>query len=424
MNGSSARKSSVGIVRVEGYSIAFWLALAANALFYFSFQATFPVLPRFIADVVMQRPPSQVGSQVGLATTVLALVAVFTRIPAGRLTDRLGRHRFLLVGAACFVIAPVIYAISRGLPVLLLGRAVHGVGLAVFSTAFQALVTELAPEDRRGAGLGLAGASTSVAFMTAPVFGDWLAINATYAALFEVCAAAALLSALLVAGLMAISRRSSLPQGFAGLKARPPDKKKLAMPEDLSAAGLKQALKQSGVRSGVLTMAALGIPFGAFITFLPLFADERQITGVGVVYSIYAGTILLAQPLSGWLADRIGRLRVILPGLFLTGLATGVLSIDGSLLIFALSGIIFGIGGGLVRGGADPLVQDSVPPDLRGTAAAVQYTSFDFWIGMGSYPLGMLATSLGYALTFAVTGLLCAAGGSLLGATLRRQPAP
>jgi predicted MFS family arabinose efflux permease len=93
-------------------------------------------------------------------------------------------------------------------------------------------------------------------------------------------------------------------------------------------------------------------------------------------------------------------------------------------LIFALAGIIFGVGGGLVRGGVDPLVQDSVPRDLRGTAAAVQYTSFDFWIGIGSYPLGMLAASLGYALTFAATGLLCVAGGGLLGAILRRQPAP
>jgi MFS family permease len=424
MSGSSTSKSSIGIGPIGGYSVAFWLALAASALFYFSFQATFPVLPRFIADVVMQRPPDQVGSQVGLATMVLALVSVLTRIPAGRLTDQLGRHRFLLFGTACFVLAPLIYAVSHGLPVLLLGRVVHGVGLAVFSTAFQALVTELAPEDQRGAGLGLAGASTSVAFMMAPVFGDWLVINSTYTALFKICAAAALLSALLVAGLMAGSRRAPALAGRAGLKHGPANMTQLPVQKDLSAAGLKQALSQGGVRSGVLTMAALGIPFGAFITFLPLFADERQITGVGVVYSIYAGTILLAQPLSGWLADRVGRLRVILPGLLLTGLATGVLSIDGSLLIFALSGIVFGVGGGLVRGGVDPLVQDSVPRDLRGTAAAVQYTSFDFWIGIGSYPLGMLATSLGYALTFAVTGLLSIVGGGLLGATLRRQPAP
>jgi MFS family permease len=168
-------------------------------------------------------------------------------------------------------------------------------------------------------------------------------------------------------------------------------------------------------------MAALGIPFGAFITFLPLFADEQQISGSGVVFSVYAGTLLLAQPASGWLSDRLGRRGVILPGLAITSLATVILALDGSLWVFALAGIVFGLGGGLVRGGVDALVQDSVPSTLRGTAAAVQYTSFDFWIGLGSYPFGLLANAVGYAVTFVVTGVTCLLGGAGLAVMLRKE---
>jgi MFS family permease len=398
---------------IRGYSTAFVIALAVNTLFFLGFQASFPVLPRFIADVVVNRPPQEVGGQVGLATTVTALVAVFTRIPTGQLADRFGRRRFMFVGAICFSLAPLIYMISRGMPILLLGRAVQGLGLATFTTAFQALVADLAPAERRGEALGLAGASVSIAFISAPLAGDWLANTLGYTPFFQISAATAAMSALLVILIPAppAHRPHLAPAAATGAGEHSPT----------TLSGLRLALAQKGVRASVLTMAALGIPFGAFITFLPLFADEQQIPGAGVVFSVYAGTLLLAQPASGWLSDRLGRRGVILPGLAITSLATVVLSLDGSLWAFALAGIVFGLGGGLVRGGVDALVQDSVPPTLRGTAAAVQYTSFDFWIGLGSYPVGLLANAVGYAVTFVVTGVTCLSGGAGLAVMLRKE---
>lgn len=387
---------------VKGYPIAFIIALAANAFFFFSLQGGFPVLPRFIAEVVVRQPPESVGGQVGLATTVVALVAVLTRIPAGQLADRFGRRRFMLLGAACFSLAPLIYIASRGMPLLLLGRVVHGLGLATFTTAFQALVANLAPADRRGEALGLAGASVSIAFVSAPLAGDWLATTLGYTPFFVMSAAAAAVSLLLVT-----------------LIAAPPNQRSdLPTPATTALAGLRLTLAQRGMRVGVLTMAALGIPFGAFITFVPLFAQERHILGTGSVFSIYAGTALLAQPVAGRLSDKIGRRGMILPGLVITSMAAWILSLDGALPVFILAGVVYGLGGGLARGGVDALVQDSVSPTLRGTAAAVQYTSFDFWIGLGSYPAGLLANAIGYAATFVATGVFCLLGSGVLAAML------
>lgn len=403
-----------------GYPAAFWFALAANAFFFFSFQGTFPVLPRFIAEVVLNRPPENAGGQVGLATMVVALAAVCTRIPSGQLTDRLGHRRFLLLGALCFTGAPLIYAASRGMPLLLLGRAVHGLGLGIFSTAFLALATDLAPVGRRGEALGLAGASTSISFISAPLAGDWLATNWGYTLLFIFSAATAAVSVVMVALIHTPGPRSSAPPfEMSRFSDAPQGSTDEDGAEPAAGAGLWQALAQTGVRVGVLTMAALGIPFGAFITFLPLFAEERQIAGVGAVYSVYAATLLLAQPLAGRLTDRVGRRGMILPGLFITGLAASILSLDSSLIVFLLGGIVFGLGGGLVRGGVDPLVQDSVLPSMRGTAAAVQYASFDLWIGGASYLVGLLANTVGYPVAFAATGAVCMLVGGGLAMMLR-----
>ncbi len=394
----------------RGYQATFVIALVANAVFFFSFQALFPVLPRFIAEVVVRQPADSVGSEVGLASAVLALVAVLTRIPAGQLADFWGRRRFMLLGAVCFTVAPLIYVASQSMPLLLLGRVVQGVGLGTFSTAFQAFVTDLAPAHRRGEALGLAGASTSVAFVSAPLAGDWLAATWGYTSLLNISAAIAAVSVLMVLLIMALPRSRPAPDPAAA---------SVVGREQVGLSSLKLALAQGGIRTGVLTMAALGIPFGMFIIFLPLLAEEQQIASVGIVYSVYAGVILLAQPLAGRLSDRVGRSGMILPGLIVTSLATVVLYLNGSLWGFILAGIIFGLGGGLARGGVDAMVQDSVPPTLRGTAAAVQYTSFDFWIGLGSYPLGLLANAIGYATAFAVSGMMCLAGGGALAMMLR-----
>ena len=385
----------------RGYSAAFVMALAANVFFFISFQAFFPVLPRFIAEVVVNQPSDSVGGQVGMASTVVALVAVFARVPAGQLGDRFGRRRFMFVGALCFALAPLIYAASRGMGLFLLGRAVHGLGLAVFTPSFQALVVDLAPAGRRGEAMGLAGASTSVAFVSAPLAGDWLATTMGYTPFFAASVAAAVLSVALVA-LIAVPSPSA-PAATGGARV-----------ERSTWAGLRLTLKQRGVRAGVLTMAALGIPFGVFIIFVSLLAEERGIVGVGAVFSVYAVTTFLAQPLAGWLSDRVGRRGMILPGLVLVSLATVIFYLDGSLLALLVAGGVFGLGGGLTRGGIDALVQDSVPSTLRGTAAAVQYTSFDFWIGLSSYPAGLLANALGYAAIFLLSGATCLAGGGAL----------
>jgi MFS family permease len=408
-------KASLATRQFKGYPIAFIVALVANAFFFFSFQGTFPVLPRFIADVVVQRPPAAVGSEVGLAMTAVALVAMLTRIPTGRLADRFGRRRFMLMGAACFALAPLIYAVSRGMPALLLGRVVQGVGLATFTTAYQAFVTDLAPTGRRGEALGLAGASVSIAFISAPLVGDWLASTQGYRIFFEVTAATAAVSVLLVALITVLPIRKSDRSIPAAADIGEPDSSQLT--------GLRLALAQKGVRASVLTMAALGVPFGGFITFLPLLAEQRQVFGIGSVFSIYAGAGLLSQPLAGWLSDRVGRRGVIVPGLVITSLAISALYLDGSLPLFILSGILLGVGGGLTRGGVDALVQDSVPSTVRGTAAAVQYTSFDFWIALGSYPVGVLADTIGYAATFVAAGFACLLGTGALSVYLSGPPA-
>ncbi len=117
----------------------FFLALAANTLFYFGFQALFPTLPLYV-DHLGGTPTDN-----GLLTLAFALTAVLSRPFLGSLTDRWGRKPLMLIGAAIFVAAPLGYAASHTVMALLLARAFQGIGIAAFTTAYQALIVDLAP---------------------------------------------------------------------------------------------------------------------------------------------------------------------------------------------------------------------------------------------------------------------------------------
>ena len=151
-------------------------------------------------------------------------------------------------------------------------------------------------------------------------------------------------------------------------------------------------------------MALLGVPFGAFIVFLPLSADARGLGGTGWIFAAYALVSSLVQPTAGRIADRWGAGRTALVGLVLVGVTAAGLAVAGSMwTLLGLAGL-FGAGYGAARAGLDACVQGSVEPDLRGSGAAVQYTAHDLLIGLGCWALGCLASATGYGVMYATAG--------------------
>ncbi len=96
---------------------------------------------------------------------------MLTRPLAGALADRWGRKPVLVLGAALLCGGPPLYAFVSSVPLLLGVRAVHGVGLGLFSTAYPALIADLLPPGRYGEGLGLANAATNYRVMYATTGG-------------------------------------------------------------------------------------------------------------------------------------------------------------------------------------------------------------------------------------------------------------
>ncbi len=378
------------------YPWAFYVAVAANLVLFFSFQSLFSVLPLHIVSL------GGSAADNGLATWVFALAALLARPLAGLLADRWDRKAILLCGALLFGGGPLLYAASSSVPLLLGARVVHGVGMGFFTTAYQALVAGLLSPDRYGEGLGLANTASVVTMAAAPLFGERVAMERGFEALFLV------IGAIGGGGVLATL---ALPHQAS-------DDRDAASPLLPGWGNLQGVWRRPEVRVGSLAMALLGVPFGAFISFLPLLASARGVDGVGWVFAAYALTASLAQSVAGRVADRRGGGRTALVGLVLTGLAAGGLAAGDSRWELMSLAALFGVGHGTARAGLDAWVQRGTVPAWRGSAAAVQYTAYDLFIGLGSWGLGVLARATGYGVMYTIAGgvtLLGLAAGLTMG---------
>jgi MFS family permease len=86
---------------------------------------------------------------------VFTVAAFVSSIPFGRLSDRLGRKRVLLLAFILWAISCAGFAIYRDSVVIIGMFIIYGLHRGAFDTVQKAFVSELAPEDYRASALGL-----------------------------------------------------------------------------------------------------------------------------------------------------------------------------------------------------------------------------------------------------------------------------
>jgi len=360
--------------------------MLANFLFFFSFQLLYTPLPIYVERIGGE------PAQVGLVMGALSLASISSRPGLGRLVDRLGRKPILLLGAAIFAAAPLLYLSARSIPQLVAVRLLHGLGLGAFTTAYIALITDLAPSGRRGEAMGLAATASPLSLMIAPPLGTSLMESRGFAPLFIVAASAATLS--LAAG---------LPIAEPEVDRSPPPK-----------GGFLRVVRRRGVWVPSVAAGVVALTYGSVITFLPLFAARRGIKGVGFFFTAYALAIIGVQALAGRLSDRVGRRMVAVPAMICMGLTFFALAHARSTPWLVAVAVAYGLGFGGARTTLDASIADSVPPALRGTAMGIDYASFDLGIGLGSLLLGLVAEAQGYGNMYSLVGGICLAGAAAL----------
>lgn len=357
-----------------------------------------PTLPLYVIQVGGKR------SDIGVIVAAFAITSVALRPFVGQAVDRRGSKGMMVAGGLLVVLSAALYLLANTIPLLLALRALHGVGMAVATTAALAFVAEAAPPHRRGEAMGVFGMFMSLSFVLGPMTGSFLADTWGFQALFIG------MTILSVVGLLLM-----LPVSASRPTA-------IAHPGGVSLSGL---ISRSALLPSVLFLAMAGT-FAPQMAFLPLFAAERSLGVPGVYFAVQAASLFVSRTVGGKLSDIYGRIPVIVPSVFLLAGGVTLLGFSTSPAMFFGAAVLTGLGAGAVQPVVMAFAIDRAPEQERGASMATLTAFLDLGIGVGAVLLGMVLEVAGFTAIYVGAGVaaLLALAVFLVGLRVRALPVP
>lgn len=324
----------------------------------------------------------------GLAQSSSVLGAALVAVPLARLAVRSGRHVALAVGYAFAFLGAVlvIIAATSGWPVLVfLGLAAFGAGNAAgLQSRFAA--TEIAAPGFAARSMSLVLWATTIGSVAGPLLsqvGDDLGRSLGMPMLvgpFLFSATAFAVSSILVATLLRTPGAGYLatdapeqPAGdddeFAPDNVADPTGSAAAPPRIGAWTALRTAARNPAALVAILSIVCSHTVMVGVMVMTPVHMTQHglSISLVGIVISIHILGMFGASPIMGWLADRIGSLRVILMGasILITATLIGILAPGDDLLLVPLALGLLGLGWSAGLIGGSTLLTTSVDERLR-----------------------------------------------------------
>ncbi|MBN1679731.1 MAG: MFS transporter [Anaerolineae bacterium] len=112
--------------------------------------------------------------------TIYSLVYAATLILWGKIGDQYGRRLLFMLGVVLFGVGSALVGASTSINMLILMRAIQGVGAAMLSPSTLSIVTTTFKGKERGIAFGIWGATAGVAAALGPLLGGWMVDNASW----------------------------------------------------------------------------------------------------------------------------------------------------------------------------------------------------------------------------------------------------
>lgn len=343
-------------------------------------------------------------AQTGLLTTVTLVMSAVGGITAGVLIDRIGRVKTLMITVSTYALFTVLCGFAVNYPMLLVSRALQGLGFGGEWAAGAILVAEYAHARYRGRVVAFIQSSWAVgwglAVIVATVVMEQLSPSVGWRVMFWTGAIPALL-------LVYVRRRVEDAPGVSARLAR-----------TKSRVPLSSIFRGSLARKTVFaTLLATGAQGGYYtiVTWLPTYLKtERGLTVVGsggYLLTLITGAFL-GYLIAGYFTDLLGRKKTFaLFALLSAGVLLTYINIPhGANTLLLFLGFPLGLCASAVFSGFGSFLAELYPGGVRGTGQ-----SFTYNVGraMGAFfptAVGFTASraSIGSALMYGVIGYVIA----------------
>jgi MFS transporter, DHA1 family, inner membrane transport protein len=333
------------------------------------------------------------SSEMGYLFTGYSLCAGISVLIWGPLSDAFGRKKGLLYGLAIFTIGSAISFFSASFFILLAGRILTGMGASMLSLNSISYAGDFFPYESRGWAMGFIMSSYFAALILGVPFGSWVGEQLGWKMVFGALGIIALLLLILIRYMLpAVSRKTEVAGTAAGYVRQYIDFLR----------------KRSCIGALLCSLFASGGIMG-FLAFLGSWLHDSFgiSTGrIGLVFLASGSAALLASPLAGSIADKIGkRLQFILSSIALALLLCILPGLRWGWMLFIIFGFI-SLSAAFRQGPMEAVLTEIVGSASRGTFVALKNSFSQLGIALTALASGILFDIHGY-------GAVCFLGAAL-----------
>jgi MFS family permease len=262
-------------------------------------------------------------------------------------------------------------------------RIIHGIGEAFCFTASFTYIADIVPDDRLNEGIGMFGTTGLMGMAIGPTIAEIIIRDYGFTACFLTGSAL---------GLAALLLQMPLKESF--------------LPSDrTTTTSFMKVLRKGKIMTVAGVALVFGIGLAAYGGFVSPFAQELNLPMISLYFIAYSAAAIVTRLFGGRLADRVGEHRVVPYALIITGCGLLLLNWLGSSLLLVVSGLITGLGHGLLYPTLNALAIRHEPIHVRGKINGVYSGSIDAGILLGSVMLGFIGEAAGYRPIFLTAGL-------------------
>ncbi|MCP4399255.1 MAG: MFS transporter [bacterium] len=378
--------------------------------------------------IMLALPEFQASFNIGVERVgwlvIFYLVAMASlQIVTGKIGDNIGRRIPIVGGLFTFALVSIGAALSSNFWTLLLCRTLQAVAIATVAPNGFALIREVVPKERRATRFGILGATASLAATVGPPLGGAILQYSNWRYMFYFSVLMVVISLALGWNLFAVADKNRIKKPFDFLGS-------LLFTAFLVLATLLLTqlkttfnylivvggfvllsifivfvrhvnrlenpilqLKFFRVPSfsiGSLAIALSNLAMYSVLMTIPILLSKKEgweHVHVGMLLTSLSVAMMIMSPLGGKFADKFGRRRPVIAGLFCLSLGTIILLFNMSsfTLAFVILGLILaGMGIGVALPGLQTTAIESVSAQHAGSASGIISTSRYFGSIVGS----------------------------------------
>lgn len=323
------------------------------------------------------------AASIGLLTTVATVASLVLRPFLGGLLDRFSRKWIAIIGTALFAAATLYNGYAVAFMMLVIVKALQGLGFSAHTTAVNTMATDVLPEERLSEGIGYMGLTGSISLAVAPA----LALSL----IGEGCYRSAYLTAFGIGALpvlvLVLFRRK--PKTAPVPATQSPEK------------GIARYFEPAAFKPSAV-MLLLGLCAAAPSTFLTISALGRGFGAdqVSLYFTINAVALAVARLIGPRISRMLTERKAFLVSTVLDAAAFLLIAFAASPWLLWLGAVLYGLGYGTIYPLLNAVAITSAPPNRRGTAMATFLTAMDVGIGFGASAWGLLVDWIGMGVVF------------------------